>query len=78
MAFHTKFSWVENHSVFGLIKQKNSLKLMVELDITIKYYEIYYKMKYLVSKKVVLQIILIIVSQESELIHIILYLQKKY
>ena len=47
---------------------------MVELDITIKYYEIYYKMKYLVSKKVVLQIILIIVSQESELIHIILYL----
>ena len=35
------------------------------------------KVKYLISKKVVLQILLAIILEESELIHIILYLLKK-
>ena len=36
------------------------------------------KTEYLMSKKVVLQIVLIIILDRSELIHIILYLLKKY
>ena len=35
------------------------------------------KVKYLISKKVVLQILLAIILEKSELIHIILYLLKK-
>ena len=35
------------------------------------------KVKYLISKKVVLQILLAIILEESELSHIILYLLKK-
>ena len=34
---------------------------------------IYDKIKYLISKKVMLRLVLIIILQESELIHIILY-----
>ena len=36
------------------------------------------KIKYLISEKVVLQIVLIIILKKSELNHIILYLLKKY
>ena len=36
------------------------------------------KIKYVISKKVVLQIVLIIILEKSELIHIILYLLKNY
>ena len=36
------------------------------------------KIKYLISKKVVLQLVLIMILERSELIHIILYLFKKY
>ena len=36
------------------------------------------KIKYLISKKVVLQIVLIMILERSELIHIILYLLKNY
>ena len=36
------------------------------------------KTKHLISKKVVLQIILIIILEKSELIHVILYLLKNY
>ena len=36
------------------------------------------KTKYLTSEKVVLQIVSIIILEESELIHMILYLLKKY
>ena len=36
------------------------------------------KTKYLVSKKLVLQIVLTIILERSELIHIIIYLLKKY
>ena len=36
------------------------------------------KIKYLISEKVALQIVLIIILERSELIHIILYLLKKY
>ena len=39
--------------------------------------EICDKIKYLISEKVVLQIVLIIILEKSELIHIILYLLKK-
>ena len=38
------------------------------------YNAIFNRINYLISKKVVLQIVLIIILQESELIHIILYL----
>ena len=37
------------------------------------YGEIYHRIRYLISKKVVLLIVLIIISQESEWIHIILF-----
>ena len=40
--------------------------------------KIFDKIKYLIIKKVVLQIVLIIILERSELIHIILYLFKKY
>ena len=40
--------------------------------------KIYNNIKYLISKKVVLQIVLIIILEGSELIHIIFYLFKKY
>ena len=36
------------------------------------------KIKYLISKRVALQIVLIIILERSELIHIILYLLEKY
>ena len=36
------------------------------------------KIKYPIGKKVVLKIVLIIILERSELIHIILYLLKKY
>ena len=36
------------------------------------------KIKYLISKKMVLQIVLIVILKKPELIHIILYLLKKY
>ena len=42
------------------------------------YDEICDRIKYVISKKRVLQIVLIITLQESELIHIILYLLKTY
>ena len=40
--------------------------------------EISDSIKYLISEKVVLHIAIIIILQESKLIHIILYLPKKY
>ena len=44
-------------------------------------YELFYKIcdkiKYLISKKVVSQIVLIIILERSELIHVSLYLLKK-
>ena len=36
------------------------------------------EIKYLISEKVVLQIVLIIILEKSKLIHIILYLLKRY
>ena len=36
------------------------------------------KIKYPISEKVVLQVVLIIILERSELIHIIIYLLKKY
>ena len=42
------------------------------------YDEIYDRIRYLTSQKVLFQIVLLIILQESELIHIVLYLLKKY
>ena len=42
------------------------------------YDQIFDRIKYLISKKVVLQIVIIIILKEPELIHIILYRLKKY
>ena len=55
----------------------------MKLDIQLAYdYEryntIYDRIRYIVSKKVVLQIVLIINSQVLEVIHIIIYLMKRY
>ena len=36
------------------------------------------KIKYLISKKKILQIVLVIILERSKLIHIIIYLLKKY
>ena len=58
----------------GFIKIDDGVRYLVLL----KYNEIYNRIRYLISKKVVLQIALIIILQESELIHIILYLLKKH
>ena len=58
----------------GFIKTDDGVRYLVLL----KYNEIYNRIRYLISKKVVLQIALIIILEESELIHIILYLLKKH
>ena len=58
----------------GFIKIDDGVRYLVLL----KYNEIYNRIRYLISKKVVLQIALIIILQESELIHIILYILKKH
>ena len=80
MTFRKKPSWVQSHCVFGSKKQMDLLKLMVELD-TQCYLILRDIMQFIIGlnilkgKKVVLQIVLIIILQESELIHIILYLR---
>ena len=63
----------------GLMKQMDLLKFMMELDIQY-YLTLYGMMKFIIGlnifqvKKVILQLVLIIILQNSELIYIILYL----
>ena len=60
----------------GFIKIYDGIRYLVLF--TSCYDKICDTIKYLISEKVVLQIVLIIILQESELIDIILYLLKKY
>ena len=62
-----------------MLKNIDLLKFMMDLDILVLfdygwYDKICERVKYLISKIVVLQIVLIIMLKESELIHIIRYL----
>ena len=72
MTFHTKLQQGLNYCVLGSINQ---------MDILFDYsycHEISDNIKYLISEKVVLQMVLIIILQVLEVIHIILYPLKKY
>ena len=59
----------------GFIKIHNKIRYLVLFDWCDKVYD---RIKHLISENVVLQIVLIIILQESELIHMILYQVKKY
>ena len=59
----------------GFIKIHNKIRYLVLFDWCDKVYD---RVKHLISENVVLQIVLIIILQESELIHMILYQVKKY
>ena len=59
----------------GFIKIHNKIRYLVLFDWCDKVYD---RIKHLISENVVLQIVLIIILQESELIHMILYQLKKY
>ena len=59
----------------GFIKIHNKIRYLVLFDWCDKVYD---RIKHLISENVVLQIVLIIILQKSELIHIILYQLKKY
>ena len=81
MTFHTKLQRVQNHCVFDkidrIIKIHDKIRYLVLFDYS--YCDkICDKIKYLIVKKVVLHIVLIIIVQESELIHMIFDLLKKY
>ena len=60
----------------GFIQIYDGLRYLVLFSYS--YDEICNRIKYLISEKVVLQTVLIIILQKSELIHIILYQLKKY
>ena len=67
--------------IVGVMKYMDVLKLKIKYLVLFdsgQFDKIGDKIKHLICKKVALQIVLIIILQESELIHIILYLQKKY
>ena len=61
----------------GFIKFHNKIRYMVIFDYSYCG-KICGRIKYFVCEKVVLQVVLIIVLEKSELIHIIVYLLKKY
>ena len=63
--------WLEK--IDGFIKIYDGIRYLV-LFAPERYNAIYDRINYLTSEKVVLHILLIIILQESELIHIILYL----
>ena len=65
------------YSINGFVKVYDKIKNLVLFDNSY-YDDICNKIKYFISEKVVLQIVLIIILQDSELIHMILYLLQKY
>ena len=67
--------WLEKVDVF--IKVYYVIRYLI-LFASEKQNAIYDRINYLISEKVVLDIVLIIIQQELEWIHIILYLQKRY
>ena len=76
MTFHTELLWVQNirfDEIDGCIKICDGIRYLVLIGSGL-YDATYNRIRYLISKKVVLQIVLIITLQGSDLIHIILYL----
>ena len=74
---------MQNHCVSGTIKQMDLLKFMMKVNldyylIVVGVIKFVIGLDVLYVKKLVSQIVLIKTLQESELIHIILYLLKKY
>ena len=65
------------NKVDEFIKSYDVIRYLVVLDQN-WFDKICNSIKYLISKEIVLQIVLIIILQESELTHIILYLLRKY
>ena len=63
--------------IHGFIKIYDAIRYLVLFGGGF-YDEIFDRIKYLICKKYVLQLVLAIILQESKLIHIILYLLKKY
>ena len=83
MTFHTKLQRVQNHCVSfdeidGFISVRGGeFRHLVLFDCGL-FNKICDKIKYLIYEKMVLQIVLIIILEKSELIHIILYVLRKY
>ena len=76
MTFHTKLQRVQNHYVFIRVCG-GEFRYLVLFDYGL-FDKICDKIKYLISEKSSVQIVLIIILERSELIQIILYLLKKY
>ena len=83
ITFYIKLQQVRNHCVLGSIKitgfiisPDGKIKHLILFDYGL-FNKICDKIKYLISKKVVLQIVLIKILEKLELIHIIIYLFKK-
>ena len=65
------------NEIDGCIKIYDGIRYLVLFG-HLWYDEIYDRIRYLTIQKVLFQIVLLIILQESELIHIVLYLLKKY
>ena len=65
------------NEIDGCIKIYDGIRYLVLFG-HLWYDEIYDRIRYLTSQKVLFQIVLLIILQESELIHIVLYRLKKY
>ena len=76
ITFHTKLQRVQNHYVFIRVCG-GEFRYLVLFDYGL-FDKICDKIKYLISEKSSVQIVLIIILERSELIQIILYLLKKY
>ena len=76
MTFHTELLWVQNirfDEIDGCIKIYDGIRYLVLIGSGL-YDATYNRIRYLISEKVVLQIVLLITLQGSDLIDIILYL----
>ena len=76
MTFHTELLWVQNirfDEIDGCIKIYDGIRYLVLIGSGL-YDATYIRIRYLISEKVVLQIVLLITLQGSDLIDIILYL----
>ena len=76
MTFHIKVQWVQNHCIFDLIKSMDLIKTHNKIRYLILFDYSYCdkicdRIKYHLSEKVALQIVLITILEKSELIHII-------
>ena len=68
---------IRNNEIDGIIKIHNGIRYLVFL-ILVGLIKFVIELNILLVKKMVLQIVLIIILQESKMIYVILYLWKKY